>query len=84
MSKGHEVLLWGALRPLAEGAPSVLVEADTIREMFRVLSNQYPAMARQIEQGLAVSINGKIYRDQWDVDLPLGAEIYLMPRLAGG
>ena len=69
---------------MAEGAPSLFVEADTIRELFRELSAQYPGMARQIEQGLAVSINGKIYRDQWDVKLPQGAEIYVMPRLAGG
>ena len=84
MSRVHEVQFWGALRPFAGGHHSVLVDADTIREMFRVLSSQYPAMARQIEQGIAVSINGKIYRDQWDVELPPGAEIYLMPRLAGG
>jgi sulfur-carrier protein len=84
LSAKHEIHLWGALRPLAGGAPFVLVEAATIREMFRELMAAHPGLAPQIEQGLAVSINGQIYRDQWDVELPAQAEIFIMPRLAGG
>ncbi len=82
--KTHDVHLWGALRPLAGGASSVLVEAATIRELFRVLSDQYPGMDQHIKRGVAVSIDGKIYRDQWDTVLPDDAEIYLMPRIPGG
>jgi sulfur-carrier protein len=80
----REIHLWGALRPSAGGAPSVFVEAETIRELFRVLSDQYPGMEAHIQRGVAVSINGRIYRDQWDTSLPQDAEIYLMPRIPGG
>jgi sulfur-carrier protein len=79
-----EVHLWGALRPLAGGASSVLVEAKTIRELFRVLTETYPGMEAHIKRGVAVSIDGKIYRDQWDTELPKDAEIYLLPRVPGG
>jgi sulfur-carrier protein len=79
-----EVHLWGALRPLAGGAPSVFLEASTIRELFRVLMDRYPGMELHIKRGIAVSINGRIYRDQWDTELPRDAEIYLMPRIPGG
>jgi sulfur-carrier protein len=79
-----EVHLWGALRPLAGGALSVSVEAKTIRELFRVLTETYPGMEPHIKRGVAVSIDGKIYRDQWDTELPKGAEIYLLPRVPGG
>jgi sulfur-carrier protein len=79
-----DVHLWGALRPLVGGAPSVSVEASTIRELFRVLSDQYPGMEAHIGRGVAVSIDGKIYRDQWDTSLPQGAEVYLLPRIPGG
>ena len=79
-----EVKLWGALRPLVGGAPSVLMEASTIRELFRKLQEQYPGMEPHIKRGVAVSIDGKIYRDQWDTSLPQEAEIYLMPRIPGG
>lgn len=84
MSVSHEVHLWGALQPFADGAPSVLVQAATIRDLFRELTKTYPGMAAQIERGVAVSMNGKIYRDQWDIQLIRGAEIYIMPRIAGG
>jgi molybdopterin converting factor small subunit len=79
-----EIHLWGALRPLVGGASSVFVEAQTIRELFRKLQEQYPGMEPHIKRGVAVSINGKIYRDLWDTSLPQGAEIYLMPRIPGG
>jgi molybdopterin converting factor small subunit len=80
----HTIHLWGALRPMAGGASSLQMQAATIRELFRKLSEQYPGMEPHIKRGVAVSIDGKIYRDQWDTPLPPGAEIYLMPRVPGG
>ncbi len=79
-----EIHLWGALRPYADGALSISVEAKTIRELFRVLTIKYPGMEPHIKRGVAVSINGQIYRDQLDTALPRDAEIYLMPRVPGG
>jgi sulfur-carrier protein len=76
--------LWGALRPLVGGALFIEVEAETIRELFRKLSENYPAMEPHIKRGIAVSINGQIYRDQWEKTMPQNAEIYLMPRVPGG
>jgi len=80
----REIHLWGALRPFAGGAASVSVNALTIRELFRVLIEQYPGMEPHINRGVAVSINGQIFRDQWDTALPGDAEIYLLPRVPGG
>jgi sulfur-carrier protein len=79
-----KIHLWGALRPFAGGASSVSVEAKTIRELFRVLTDQYPGMEPHIKRGVAVSINGQIFRDQWDTTLPQDAEVYLLPRIPGG
>lgn len=79
-----EIHLWGALRPAADGASVVSVEAKTIRELFRKLEDSYPGMAPHLARGIAVSINGKIYRDNWQAELPDGAEIYLLPRIQGG
>jgi sulfur-carrier protein len=76
--------LWGALRPFADGAPTVLVEAKTIRELFRILAERYPGMEEHIKRGVAVSIDGRIWRDLWDTELPKDAEIYLLPRIPGG
>jgi len=79
-----EVHLWGALRPAAGGASLVHVEARTIRELFRKLEDTYPGMGPHIARGVAVSINGRIYRDNWETELPEGVEIYLLPRIQGG
>ena len=79
-----EIHLWGALRPAAGGAPLVDIEAKTIRELFRKLEEQYPGMSQHIARGIAVSINGRIYRDSWETELPEDAEIYLLPRIQGG
>jgi sulfur-carrier protein len=76
--------LWGALRQFADGAPTVSIEAKTIRELFRILPERYPGMEEQIKRGVAVSIDGRIWRDLWDTELPQNAEIYLLPRIPGG
>jgi len=84
VSNRHIIHLWGALRPFAGGALSISVEAFTIRELFRKLSELHPGMEPHIKRGVAVSIDGKIYRDQWETPLPPDAEIYLLPRVPGG
>ena len=76
--------LWGALRPAAGGAEVVVIDAASIRELLRKLEERYPRMLPFLEQGVAVSIDGVIYRDNWGQALPDGAEIYLLPRLEGG
>jgi len=80
----RHIHLWGALRPYAGGASVIVVEARTIRELFRKLEEQFPGMTPHIRRGIAVSINGRIYRDQWDTALPEKGEIYLLPRIQGG
>ena len=78
------VVLWGALKSAAQGASAVDVEARDIRDLFAKLEAEYPGLKPHIERGIAVSIDGKIYRDSWDQPLPGNAEIYLLPRIAGG
>lgn len=79
-----EVTLWGSLGAAAGGKNKVDIEAKDIRELFRKLAEQYPGLQPWIDRGIAVSIDGVIYRDTWSKELPRGAEIFLLPRLAGG
>jgi sulfur-carrier protein len=79
-----EVTLWGALGRAAGGRSKIEVEAKDIRELFRKLAEQFPSLEPWIDRGIAVSINGTIYRDTWSKELPPDAEIFLLPRLAGG
>lgn len=78
------VTLWGSLAAAAGGKDKLDIEAKDIRELFRKLAEQYPAIEAFIDRGIAVAIDGTIYRDTWSKKLPEGAEIFLLPRLAGG
>ncbi|CDX27352.1 conserved hypothetical protein [Mesorhizobium sp. ORS 3324] len=79
-----QVTLWGSLSAAAGGRDKLDIEAKDIRELFRKLAEQYPAFEPLIDRGIAVAIDGTIYRDTWSKELPPGAEIFLLPRLAGG
>ena len=79
-----EVTLWGSLGAAAGGISKLEVEARDIRELFRKLAERFPGLEPWIDRGIAVSIDGTIYRDTWSKTLPKDAEIFLLPRLAGG
>ena len=78
------VSLTGVLRSGAGGAASVDIEAATIRELLTRLVERYPDMSGALDQGIAVAIDGVVYRDDWTQPIPENAEVFLMPRIAGG
>ena len=73
-----------SFRAALGGAESLEIEATTLRQLMRTLLVKYPRMQEHLDAGIAVAINGQIYRDSWDVEIPEGAEVYLMPRMQGG
>jgi sulfur carrier protein ThiS len=48
------------------------------------LEKRYPGLREPIRDQVAVAINGTIYRNDWSQELPEGAQVMLMRRLAGG
>jgi sulfur-carrier protein len=79
-----EVTLWGSLSAATGGKDKLDIEAKDIRELFRKLQERYPGIEPFMDSGIAVAVDGVIYRDNWSTKLPEGAEIFLLPRLAGG
>jgi molybdopterin converting factor small subunit len=79
-----EVRLFGGLRDAVDGAESVQVEGTTIRELLQNLGREYPPLRERIGQGIAIAIDGVIYRDDWEQPIPEGAEVGLLSRIAGG
>ncbi|HET6473785.1 MAG TPA: MoaD/ThiS family protein [Pseudomonadales bacterium] len=79
-----EVQLSASFREFADGAASIAVDAATIRELLRKIVERYPRMQRRVDEGIAVSINGEIYRDSRNEKIPDGAEVFLLPRIPGG
>ena len=78
------VAVSGPLRDAVGGAASIDIEAATIRELMHKLVERYPRIERHLEAGIAVAINGEIFRDRWGEAIPPGAEVVLMPRIQGG
>lgn len=79
-----EVELFAGLRDAVGGAKSVQVEGTTIRELLQNIARDYPSLHKRIEQGIAVAVDGNIYRDDWDQQISEGAEVMLLSRIAGG
>ncbi len=79
-----DVELFAGLRDAVGGAKSVQVEGTTIRELLQNIAREYPSLHKRIEQGIAVAIDGNIYRDDWDQQISEGAEVVLLTRIAGG
>ncbi|UYV36638.1 MoaD/ThiS family protein [Rhodobacteraceae bacterium D3-12] len=78
------VRLWGALAELAGEGPDVEIEASTLRELLIGLEAKYPALKPQLDRGVSVSIDGKIYNDTWSTPITPQSEVVLLGRLVGG
>ncbi len=78
-----QVRVFGGLRDAVNGAESIQVEGTSIRELLQNLSRDYPPMRQRIEQGIAIAIDGFIYRDDWERRKPEAGEVGLLSRIAG-
>ena len=63
---------------------SVDVYAETIADIIATLIDRYPSFQQLLDSGIAVAINGQIYRDDWTQPIPADAEVFLIPRIEGG
>lgn len=78
------VVLPGVLHAYTGGETAVEMEAGTIRQVFRRLGERFPDLAPHLADGLAVAIDGTIYQDALFEPVPDGAEVHLIPKIAGG
>lgn len=79
-----KVLLWGSLADGADGQREVEVEAGTLRALLDGLGKDFPGLRPELERGVSVSIDGRIYNDAWFTPIHAGSEVVLLKRLKGG
>ncbi len=79
-----QVVLMGNLRQYTGGIAELEVEAANVRQLFRRLGERFPELAPHLEEGLAVAIDGQIYQDALLEPVAPGAEVHLLPQIAGG
>lgn len=78
------VTIWGSLRRFTDGQAQVEVEARSFKELLDRLSEDYPGLRPQIERGVSLALDGRIYREAWFTPIGPQSEVVLMPYMTGG
>ena len=71
-----------AARRFTGGVTELEVEANTFRRMVLELDRRFPGLGRQIDESMAVAIDGENSQDADLASLKPESEIYLIPRSA--
>lgn len=79
-----QVQIWGSLSAAADHQTRIDVDAETIGDVLSALTARYPGLAPQIERGVSVAVDGKIYRDSLVTPVSPDSEVVILPLLAGG
>jgi molybdopterin converting factor small subunit len=80
----HVMMTGIAARRFTGGLTEFDVEADTVRRMIAELDRRYPGLGHQIDEGMAIAIDGEIYQDAYLEKLGPDSEIVLIPKIGGG
>ena len=79
------VLSSGSLsRQFAGGQTEFEVEATNFRRLIMELNRRFPGLGTQVEESMAVAIDGEIFQDAYSAELKQESEIYLIPKIGGG
>ena len=80
----HVVISGQAARRFTGGASEFDVEATNFRRLVLELERRYPGLGHQVEEGMAVAIDGEIFQDAYLAQLKPESEIVLIPKIGGG
>ena len=78
------IVLSGNLRLYTEGVTELELESGSIRSLIRELRCRYPDIPEDIEDELAISIDGVLHQDDWFAKIGPDSEVHLLPRISGG
>lgn len=84
------VFIPALLRDLTNGAESVQVPGETVREAIEELERRYPGVkarlydGESLRPGIAVAVDGAISRQRLRHMLEDGSEVHFLPQISGG
>ena len=78
------IVLSGNLRSYTGGIMELELESGSIRSLIRELRRRYRDIPEDIEDELAVSIDGVLHQDDWFAKIGPDSEVHLLPRISGG
>jgi sulfur-carrier protein len=74
----------GSCHQYTGGKTEFDVEATTFRRLVLELEQKFPGLGNQIEEGMAIAVDGEIFQDAYAVELKPDSEIVLIPKIGGG
>jgi len=80
----HVVMTGIAVRRFTGGLTEFDVEANTVRRLIAELDRRYPGLGEQIDEGMAIAIDGEIFQDAYLAPLKPDSEVVLIPKIGGG
>jgi len=78
------VVVIGNLKNYTGGQAEFDLPATSVRHLFKLLTELYPAVGPHLEEGMAVAIDGQIYQDALFQPIGPDSEVHLLPQIAGG
>ena len=78
------VITGSAVRQYTGGQTEFEVTATTFGRLVRELEAKFPGLGTQVEEGMAVAIDGVIYQDAYGAILGPDSEVVLIPKIGGG
>ncbi len=74
----------GSCHQFTGGETEFDVEATTFRRLILELDRRFPGLGQQVEESMAIAIDGEIFQDAYHIELKPGSEIVLIPKIGGG
>ena len=62
----------------------VEVKAATIGQLIKELDKKFPGLGQQIDESMAVAIDGEIFQDSLIDPIGPDSDVHLIPKIAGG
>ena len=78
------VVLIGNLAQLTGGVAEFDLPVASVKQLFELLGERHPTLARHLAEGVAVAIDGQIYQDSLLEPIRPDSEVFVLPQIAGG
>jgi molybdopterin synthase sulfur carrier subunit len=78
------VTLIGSLAQFTGGVSEFDLDVTSVKHLFEQLIERHPDLAKHLEEGVAVAIDGQIYQDTLLEPIGPDSEVFVIPQIAGG
>jgi molybdopterin synthase sulfur carrier subunit len=78
------VISGSSCQRFTDGRTELEVTATTFRRLVLELEERFPGLGKQVEEGMAVAIDGEIFQDAYSARFGPDSEVVLIPKIGGG